>query len=110
MDKTPANTVRVDVLKVKDKPFYVVVGPGGSVVAANPMYDGLTGEKEMTSEEIYREYEKILMMDEHIKNPDHYEVSNSYLAPDNLDMFAKLDMRSRTLEEMAQAIRESTVG
>jgi len=110
MDKTPANTVRVDVLKVKDKPFYAVVGPGGSVVAANPMYDGLTGEKEMTFNEIYREYEKILMLDEHIKNPSHYEVTNSYLAPDNPEMFAKIDMRGRTLEEMAQAIRESTVG
>lgn len=108
MDKTPANTVRVDVLKVKDKPFYVVVGPGGTVLAANPMFDPVTGDKDMSSQEIYREYEKILMMDEHIKNPNHYEVSNSYLAPDNMKMFAELDMRRKTLEEMADAIREST--
>ena len=108
MDKTPANTVRIDVLKVKDKPFYVVVGPGHTVLAANPMFDAVTGEKQMTQKEVYKEYENILMADKHIKDPNHYELSRSYLGPDNMKMYAELDMRGKTLEEMTKAITEST--
>lgn len=108
MATPPKNTVVIEVVKVKDKPFYATIGPGGTVLAANPMMDGVSGEKEMTHEEVYKEYEKLLMMDEYIKNPDHYEVLNTYLAPDNMEMFSACDMRRRTLEESKNIIIEST--
>lgn len=108
MAKAPDNTVTIDVIKVKGKPFYATIGPGGSVLAANPMYDPVTGDKEMTQQEVYHEYEKLIMLDEHIKNPDHYEVLNTYLAPDNMDMYAAIDMRKRSAEESKNIILEST--
>lgn len=108
MAKTPDNTVTIDVVKVKDKPFYATIGPGGSILAAYPLHNPVTGEKEMTKDEVYKEYEKLIMMDEHLKNPGHYELLNTYLAPDNMDMYAACDMRQKTADESKNIILEST--
>lgn len=108
MAKTPDNTVTVDVIKVKDKPFYATIGPGGTVLSAYPLHDDVTGEKTMTDQEVYQEFEKIIMLDEHIKNPSHYEVLNTYLGPDNMEMYAELDMRQRSADESKNKIIAST--
>lgn len=108
MAETNDNTVEIKVYKVKDQPFFVVIGPGHTVLSANPMFDPNTGEKGMTRDEVYKEYERILMLDEHIKNPDHYELLNTYKGPANMPMYAEIDMRSKTLDEMIQRIKDST--
>lgn len=108
---TPANTVPVHVRRSKKHPnFYFVEGPGGCILSAGPRFDGATGEKDMTQQEVYAEFEAILMMDKHITNPENYETLNTYLSPDNMPMYAELDMRKRTVTEMKDRIIASTKG
>lgn len=108
---TPANTVAVHVRRSKKHPnFFFVEGPGGTILSAGPRFDGATGEKDMTQQEVYAEFEAILMLNRHVTNPEDYETLNTYLSPDNMPMYVELDMRERTLDEMSTKIRESTRG
>lgn len=107
----PPNTAAVHVKRSKKhKDFWFVQGPGGVILSAGPRFDGDTGEATMTKQEIYKEFENIIMLDRHITNPEEYEVANTYLAPDNFEMLVKLDMRKKTLGEMKDKIIESTRG
>ena len=100
MASVPKDVVQVKVVKVKGKPFYATIGPGDTVLSANPMFDGVSGMKEMTQQEVYTEYERLLFMNWYTEHPEHYELLNTYMGPPDMDIYAKLDMRKKTLGEM----------
>lgn len=107
----PPNTVKVYVRSPKDFPnFFFVEGPGGAILSAGPRYDGVDGSKKMSQKEVYDCFEKIIMMNDHIHNPQNYITRNTYLSPDNMFMIAELDMRHKTLDQMKDKIIESTKG